>query len=127
MSPRARHSHAASTVTPELTQKFVGSGLAVAFGVGHGEAQRTVRAPFGEFVHQRTFLVGLLVLQRRQVESEALALDRDLHILGQAVGLDVVQPLRLSEQHDIAVVGVDLLIDPLVRRRVGGNKSSRTR
>jgi len=48
------------------------------------------------------------------------------HRVEEAVGLDVVEHVRLPEEHHVPVIGVDLLVDMLVGG-VNGSRWSQTR
>lgn len=58
------------------------------------------------------------MLQRCNVKKELSTVYLHLHALEQAVGLDVVEHMGFPEQHDILVIGIDLLVDVLVQRRI---------
>jgi len=96
----------------------VGPGLLPLFRISHREDQRAVLAFLLEGIDQVALFVGFLVLQRGRIEKELLPVYLRFHALEQAVGLDVVEHVGLPEEHHVLVVGIDLLVDVLVQRRI---------
>jgi len=102
----------------QLSQDVVQLRFPPLLRIGDGEDQRSVLPLLFELVDDLPLLVGALVLQRGDIEEEFHAVQLHLKRAEQAVGLDVVEHVRLPEEHHVLVVGVHALVDVLMQRRM---------